>query len=210
MLSSNSYLLVYNSQRLRRSPEWRHWCRRLCLRVSGGPHSTPRILTVCFSFIELLGEVLKANIFIAHALGHDAVVESDVRVSTTLFVDLKSLRCFVAYVETLGIPLWRQEYVILNARVHGLGKGGIERDGYCSVVQRAGAEILKPVFRRLHGIERDFPHAVVHRGRVANLAAAGQVAANINCACSAEETSDGRDDRRRVARLCIVLHQNRR
>jgi len=40
---------------------------------------------VGFLFVELFGEVCGANIFVAHALGHDAVVESDNGVAAALF-----------------------------------------------------------------------------------------------------------------------------
>lgn len=47
------------------------------------------------SFHLLVGWGPEANLFIAHTLGYDAVVECDVGVSGALFVNIKSLRRFV-------------------------------------------------------------------------------------------------------------------
>jgi hypothetical protein len=78
-------LLGRSSRGLRRSPELWCWHCRDRLRRSGGPHRTPHLPAVGFLFVELFGEVCGANIFVAHALGHDAVVESDNGVAAALF-----------------------------------------------------------------------------------------------------------------------------
>jgi hypothetical protein len=72
------------------------------LGAEDGPR-TQHLLALGFLFVELLGEVREANFFIALTLGHDAVVEGNVGVSAALFVNFKSLRRFVAYIQTFGI-----------------------------------------------------------------------------------------------------------
>src|SRR5580658_7739830 len=78
--------------------------------------------------LESLRHVGQTDVLIAFALGHDAIVEGYVGTSAALFVDLKTLRCFVAYIETFGIALRGQEYVILYPGIYGLREGGIELD----------------------------------------------------------------------------------
>jgi hypothetical protein len=111
--------------------------------------------------VDLLGEILETNILVAHTFGHDAVIEGDVGMAAALLANLKSLRRFIAHVEAFRITFGGEEYMIFDPGIHGLGEGWIESDVRLPVVELAGARILEPVFRRLHGIERNFSRATL-------------------------------------------------
>src|SRR5271169_4461478 len=85
-------LLGLNSQWLYRSPDWQHrrcWHFQAGFRLGGRSHGAPHFRALCFLFVELLGEVREANFFIAHALGHNAIVKRNARMSAAQFAHHK-------------------------------------------------------------------------------------------------------------------------
>src|SRR5271154_495372 len=99
--------------------------------------------------------------------------------------------------------------MIFNAGIHGFREGGIELNARGAVGELAGTGILEPVIRRLHGIERDFSRAAVHRDCIGNVAVTNQIAAGVNCAtvaAAAESPEDQRSGRGIVLRIeCGML-----
>ena len=133
-----------------------------------------------FLFFELFGQVRQADGFVACSFGYYAVIEGYSGGSCGQFADLEARRGFVRDVEAFAVSGGCDEYVVSGCEVDGLGKFGIERDRGCAVAQRPRTEIFEPVFRRLHGVERNFVRAAIHGGSSNNVAGAIQVAAGIH------------------------------
>src|SRR5580698_8032457 len=156
--------------------------------------------------VKLLGEVCEANVFEAHAFADDPVVERNAGCSASLFTHFERRCCLLADIQSLGVAIRREEDVILGPGVNGLRKSGLEDDRGGPIAQRARAEVLESVLRRLHGVERDFARAAVDMDRVNHLSVAGYGAADINRAFTTEAGSESLENRRRTARCGLVVH----
>src|SRR5580700_9522941 len=95
-------------------------------------------------------------------------------------MDLKPLRGLVGDVQTFAVALWREEDVVLDARVHGLRKGGVKIDARGTAGELPGAGVLKPVLRGLCGVEGDSARAVLHCNIRFDTAGAVQIASIVD------------------------------
>jgi len=133
----------------------------------------------------LLAYVFQPHILVAFALSDDAVVKADIRAPAMLLPHLESGRGFVDHVQTFRFPVRRDENVIVDVGVHGLGEPSIERDGRGPVAQPARAKIFKPVVRRLNGVEANHLVALPLR-RAREVPRAGKVSVGVDQAMIGE------------------------
>jgi len=172
-------------------------------RRSGRLRGTSRNLALGFLFLELLGDIRKAKVLIAQALGHDSVVEGDIGMPAALFVDLESLQRFVRDIKTFRIALGSQKHVVASRGVYCLRETRVELDAYEAVDELSGTGILEPIFRGLHGIQRNFSRATIRGDHSRHPPAAVQIAADINNAFA--EVSEGlKDDRKRFVESFVA------
>ena len=107
-----------------------------------------------FHLLVFLCDVRQPNSLKAVALGHDAIVESDIGTAAAQLMHFKSLRGLVAHIEAFAIAPGSEEYVVLHVGVHCLGEGRIEHNVRGPAGELSGAGILEPVLRGLCRIER--------------------------------------------------------
>src|ERR1039458_1831392 len=130
----------------------RSWHLRARLRLSRRLCRTMHLHALRFLLIESLRDVLEANIFITYALGHDAVFEGDAGGAAAEFAHLKAGGCLGADVESLAVPVRRQENVVFDAGIHSLPEDGFQVDASGSIDELGRARIFKPVLRRLDSV----------------------------------------------------------
>src|ERR1700683_2995897 len=130
LLGNNHALRIIPLPRHRRWPQ--RWTRflnfRTCQWRSRRMHPNLHLLMLGFPLFELLGQVFEAKILGPYAFGHDAIVERYVGCPAALLAHFERRCRLLADIESFGVAVGREEYVILRSCVYGLRKGGVEDD----------------------------------------------------------------------------------
>ncbi len=130
------------------------------------------------------GYVFHADVLVILAVGHDAVVECNIRFAVVKLTNFKSRCPHVCDVQAFTFSFGREKNVIVERSVDGLAESGIEMDRGLPCGETARPEILKPVLGRLHGVNGN--DAIVRKQvAAANRAGAKKVAIVVDFAVRA-------------------------
>src|SRR5580658_1310197 len=110
---------------------------------------------------EQLRLVRHADVLVASAFGHDAIVEFDTGSTASEFTHFKSARRLLTDVQPLAVAVGSEEHVIALS-VDGLSKRRFQLNNRGSAGETARAKILEPVLWRFDGVQSDFARAAVH------------------------------------------------
>src|SRR5260370_17402559 len=105
-----------------------------------------------------------ANRFIAAPPYDDPIVERHVGAAAPMLSHFKTSRSLSRHVQSIGIPIWSQKYVVGDRRICCLSKRRVERHPTHSALQLSAPKIFEPVFRAFNGIQRYLPSALELRG----------------------------------------------
>src|SRR5260370_14791628 len=105
-----------------------------------------------------------ANRFIAAPPYDDPIVERHVGAAAPMLSHFKTSRSLSRHVQSIGIPIWSQKYVVGDRRICCLSKRRVERHPTHSALQFSAPKIFEPVFRAFNGIQRYLPSASELRG----------------------------------------------
>ena len=130
-------------------------------------------------------DFLKAYRLEATPLSYDAVIEGDTRAPSAQFAHYETSRCCARHVEAMTVALGSQENVVVGCGVNRLEEFRLKRDVRDTCLQLPCAEILEPVLRALHGVERYLaPIRQLYPSRLlpgnGNVAGDVEVAARVN------------------------------
>src|SRR5215472_12578959 len=124
-------------------------------------------------------------------------------------VNFETTSRLVSHVQTFTFSFGSQENVIFRGCVHRLRKGRFELNCCSAVFESSGTEILKPVFRSFHGVQRDSPLSLIHRNYGRLRAGTEEVAADVKAADSTEEFAISPQHRSGCRGSLIVLQIER-